>query len=151
MTTHVNDSGTWRELSQAYVNDSGVWRELLSIHVNDNGTWREVFVGADFVVTSGQSGTIFGFDTPTGIGSVNPTTFQGDTIHRMNSNTVGFSEFALNRGTDPGQSYFTSLRANGQEVTSASATYSYSGGLARWIWSVDLGFANGGVYPIAIT
>lgn len=43
MTLHINDSGTWRDITNVYVNDSGTWRELQEIHVNDSGTWRLVY------------------------------------------------------------------------------------------------------------
>lgn len=45
MTTHVNDSGTWRQLTEIHVNDSGMWRKLIEAYVNDGGTWRLVFSG----------------------------------------------------------------------------------------------------------
>jgi hypothetical protein len=54
MTTHVNDSGTWRELTNVYINVSGVWTEIQEVYVNDAGTWRSVFVKA-VVTVSGES------------------------------------------------------------------------------------------------
>lgn len=42
MTIHVNDAGTWRQITNVYVNDAGTWREATEIYVNDAGTWRRV-------------------------------------------------------------------------------------------------------------
>jgi hypothetical protein len=62
-STHVNDSGTWRTLTEIHVNDSGTWREIEEVWINDSGTWRLVFVnavvalGADKVLlTDGSAG-----------------------------------------------------------------------------------------------
>lgn len=55
-TTHVNDSGTWRQLTGVYVNDSGTWREIQQVYVNDGGTWRTVFLNA-VVALADQSAT----------------------------------------------------------------------------------------------
>lgn len=51
MTTHVNDSSVWRQLTEVHVNDSGVWRRITEIHVNDGGTWRQVFSGDTLQLT----------------------------------------------------------------------------------------------------
>ncbi len=44
MTLHINDSGTWRDITAVSVNDAGTWRSIQEIYVNDSGTWRSVFV-----------------------------------------------------------------------------------------------------------
>lgn len=61
MSTHVNDAGTWRAITEIHVNDNGTWRRILEAYVNDGGTWRLVFVGdqisiGDTFVQSSMSG-----------------------------------------------------------------------------------------------
>lgn len=52
--------------------------------------------------------------------------------------------------TDPGKTAaFTSIAVNGVTRTSASATYSYSLGIATWMWTAGaFGIADGGSYPV---
>lgn len=50
MTTHINDGGTWRTLTEVHVNDGGTWRRCNTVYVNDGGTWRTVFVGDTITV-----------------------------------------------------------------------------------------------------
>jgi len=73
-------------------------------------------------------------------GSVSPTTYAGYTITRLFTlvdtvlSTYG-DDFTLSAASDPGSSLFTSITVGAQVRTSASATYSYSGGVANWGWS----------------
>lgn len=63
MTLHINDAGTWRDITNVYVNDAGTWRDIQEIHVNDAGTWRLVFAalavqllgGGSYVATANSS------------------------------------------------------------------------------------------------
>jgi alpha-tubulin suppressor-like RCC1 family protein len=43
MSIHVNDSGTWRSISQPYVYDNNIWRTVSRQYVNDSGVWKKVF------------------------------------------------------------------------------------------------------------
>lgn len=52
MPTSINDSGTWREVSEVYVNDAGTWRGITEVYVNDSGTWRLVFSGDTISVSN---------------------------------------------------------------------------------------------------
>lgn len=108
-------------------------------------------------MTAGNDGAdIVGYD-PGFFGSMTPTTNKdGHTYsYLIDDNGVGFEQaaFYLAAGSDPGQSYFTSITANGQTRLAASATYAYSGGLARWSWAGAgnlFGFVNASVYPVTI-
>jgi hypothetical protein len=61
------------------------------------------------------------------------------------------SIFSMQSSTNPGAGVFTSIHANGFTKTSASATYTYSGGIATWSWTSSFGFANGSTYPVTFT
>jgi YD repeat-containing protein len=54
-------------------------------------------------------------------------------------------------GADPGVAWLVSASANGQTRTGASATYSYSSGLATWRWSTAFGFLNAGTASRTVT
>lgn len=63
----------------------------------------------------------------------------------------GGSVLAVNSATDPTQTAFTNIKANGKTYTAASAIYSYSRGLARWQFPAAFGFASGTTYQVVIT
>jgi len=144
MTTHVNDAGTWRTLTNIYVNDAGTWRNILETWVNDAGTWRMVFQYAklDTTLTLGVNssdpldiirGYIFG-----SLGSMASRTLaDGTTIDQLvSSSGSGTTTLIISGfGSDPGTAYFTSLSVDGTGHTSASASYGYSGGQATWTWT----------------
>lgn len=59
------------------------------------------------------------------------------------------AQFSMANTFDPGQNAFNTLTANGKTYTPASASYSYFGGVATWLWtSAPFGFAPGSTYPI---
>jgi hypothetical protein len=59
------------------------------------------------------------------------------------------SALTLSASSDPGKAAFTSMTVNGKTFTSASASYSYSGGSAQWVWLTGpFGFTNGSIYPL---
>jgi len=60
------------------------------------------------------------------------------------------SVLGVDSPTDPGQSAFTSITANGKTYTSASATYTYSLGVAKWVFPSLFGFATGTTYAVVI-
>jgi methylmalonyl-CoA mutase N-terminal domain/subunit len=94
------------------------------------------------------SGYISGF-----LGSISSTIFRGKTITALDStysispgtgfNISGFS-------ADPGKAFFTTLTVQGTPLTSASSTYSYSGGVASWGWGSVVISASGS-YTVAIS
>lgn len=43
MTSHINVSGTWKEVTEKHVNVSGTWKEITNGYVNVSGTWKEFF------------------------------------------------------------------------------------------------------------
>lgn len=61
------------------------------------------------------------------------------------------SAFAFTAPNDPGKSCFATLTLNGITVNSSAATYTYSAGLARWVWVTPVnGFQLGaGVHYVA--
>ena len=101
--------------------------------------------------TAGVSGPVTGYINGT-IGSLSPTTMlDGKTIERIAGNATG-DVFSLTVGVDPTQSYFTSLTTggNGSGLTqsSAAATYTYSGGVAKWQWST--GIWSAGAFTLTV-
>lgn len=80
MTTHINDSGTWRTLTEVHVNDSGTWRNIQEVYVNDGGTWRSVFLFATVTLNPN-------YDV-VGINSVE-ITFESDADISSNSDAFG--------------------------------------------------------------
>ncbi len=46
MTTHLNVSGTWKEIGAdgVWVNVSGTWKAVSSLHANVSGTWKDVYI-----------------------------------------------------------------------------------------------------------
>lgn len=59
------------------------------------------------------------------------------------------SQLSILASLDPGANLFTSITANGVTKSSASAVYSYGGGVANWNWNTGpFGLVNGSTYPI---
>lgn len=52
MTMHVNVSGTWKDINEAFVNVSGTNKRIISGWVNVSGTWKQFFA-AEAVSLSG--------------------------------------------------------------------------------------------------
>lgn len=62
------------------------------------------------------------------------------------------SQFSIAISNDPGQSVFTSITANGVTLLSSAAVYSYTGGIATWVWTNGpFGFGTGVTYPVTFT
>ena len=99
-TTHVNDGGTWRQLTEVHVNDAGTWRTIQEVYVNDAGTWRSVFVffsadaGADINTTSNPVGR-----TCSVVGGTGPFTYawariSGDTRITASPTNTASTQFS---------------------------------------------------------
>lgn len=56
---------------------------------------------------------------------------------RSSFSGVSVSGFTSN----PGTSWLTSVTCNGVDKSASSASFSYSSGMAEWIWSTEFGFA----------
>ncbi len=94
-----------------------------------------------------------GYNTSPAFGSMTPTTIEAHTIVELWDAVGGGSQQMSigGFGADPGKSFFTSVSANGVTKTSASAGYSYAGGVATWQWAGgNFGFVNTNVYPVLI-
>jgi len=94
-----------------------------------------------------------------GFGSLTPTAFKSGTVVRLYdiylSGAFSTMLLAINGfGSDPGQSYFTTIATPAQSLTSASASYSYSSGQSLWTWTTfPLGFKNfgtGAIVPVSL-
>jgi hypothetical protein len=99
----------------------------------------------------------FGFIPGHG-GSVSPTTFDGYTIDSLFSSDNGAAaadEFSLSAASDPGAGLFTTLSVSGGgSRTSASAIYSFSGGIALWHWNEPTGgglFTATGTFSVTVS
>jgi hypothetical protein len=92
-------------------------------------------------------------------GAVSPSDIRGDPIGELdsaNDNPLFADRFSITAATDPGAAFFTTLSVSGGGTRSfASASYSYTGGTAIWIWS-QTSFANclfttAGTYSVTIS
>lgn len=127
--SYAGGVATWAWTSGAFGIGSGV-------------TYPVTFTGGSFS-TSIVAGT--GTSSTSGFGAYQ----LWELTDGYNAGTYDGSAFSLSSSTNPGQSLFTSITANGKTFTSASATYSYSGGIAQWSWLTGpFGFVNGSNYPV---
>ena len=114
-----------------------------------------------FSITAGQrivsSNSWTGYETNLGSGS-GLTSPDGHTLNSLVDTTqtdgVDGATFSIaGFSADPGQGYFYSLTANGKTQYASGATYSYSSGVATWVWNLTgstadmFGFASGSTYP----
>lgn len=108
--------------------------------------------------STGYSGTLtaaslpgpaVGYESGVG-GSISPTTFRGNAINELLTNSSGTTFFGITIATNPGAGYFVSLTVNGHTLTTASATYAYSAGVATWQWSTAA-LAAPGSYSVTIS
>jgi hypothetical protein len=91
-------------------------------------------------------------------GSVSPTTFDGYTVLSLFSSDNGVAaadEFSLSAASDPGVGLFTTLAVSGGGTrTSATAVYSFSGGVALWHWNEPTGgglFTHTGTFSVTLS
>jgi hypothetical protein len=123
----------------------------IALAASDNGT---LTVGKGVSSTVQQPSLYIcasGYQSPS-LGSYSPTGLSGGkTVHALWDFDVGggnpscptpVSSFfsAAGFSSNPGQSWTTSVTCGGVSKTGASATYSYSGGIASWQWSSTFGF-----------
>jgi hypothetical protein len=98
-----------------------------------------------------------------GFGSVKPAvTANGYTyediynaggINNGKGSTAPYSEIAIGGFTsNPGQSWLTSVSALGVTTSGSSATYTYSDGVATWVWQgTEWGIDNTGTVQVSVT
>lgn len=72
----------------------------------------------------------------------------GDTF---NAGVFAKSQFSLNIAADPGQAVFTTITANGVTQNSSAATYSFTGGVASWVWNTPFNFGSAVTYAVTFT
>jgi hypothetical protein len=70
----VNQSGTYKEVVQAYVRDGGVWKSPTEIYVNQSGTWKQVYPDTGSIVYTSGSGN---FTVPNGVQTITYTIVGG--------------------------------------------------------------------------
>lgn len=68
------------------------------------------------------------------IGTLSAANTTGETPYG-GSTTTYTTTLAINASSNPGASYFTTMNTPFGNLTSASASYSYSGGVATWTWN----------------
>lgn len=108
--------------------------------------------GFQGTVTSTTSGTTVGFVS--GVqGSISPTVNNDSyAITRVSSDNVSFADtLKIQASPDPTQSYFVKATVAGVDNTSASASYSYSGGVATWTWATGAWSMINGTASFRIT
>lgn len=129
-----------------------------SLQNTSPATWSFGITAAQRVVGS-DSWT--GYETNLGSGT-NLTSPDGHTLNSLVDTTqtdgVDGATFSISGFTsDPGQGYFGSLTANGNTQNASAATYSYSSGVATWVWNLSgstanmFGFVSGDTYPCVMT
>lgn len=111
------------------------------------------------VITPGHDLFSSGYSPSIAIGSLTPTTdLNGKTIGELvTSASTGTSTettfLQIASATNPGQNYFTTITispATTEVFTSASATYSYAGGIATWSWTNAYTFTSGDSYSVIL-
>ena len=117
---------------------------MIGLAASDNGT---ITVGS----TENPPFCSWGYLSGT-IGSYSPTGLTGSkTVHGLFTLVAGPSCTGTLVGhlqvsgfsSDPGQSWLTSVTCNGTTTTGATATYSYTSGVAQWVWeATDWGFPS---------
>lgn len=127
----------------------------LSVYSGSLFSGNDIFLGT---VGNGSIGYAL-----SGIGSLAPTVISGGlslvsitdnyfvpskvaTQPTYQSSSIAVSGFT----SDPGQGWLLSVSANSVTRTGASASYTYSGGIATWRWTSPFQFSNGVSYPITI-
>jgi hypothetical protein len=163
MTMSVKQGGAWNPVTGLYVKQSGAWQSVQTGYVKQSGVWNVFYSSGLYngsmtagYVTDGLNFTYVGYEPIYTIGSVSPGTLtDGKTLYSL------YDYYDLNVGSsygffqvsgfsvDPGASYFTTLTVNSTNYSSASAFYSYSAGVATWVYSL-FGFTNSTVYPVVI-
>ncbi len=99
-------------------------------------------------ITAVQSGNLTGFSAPAGFGSANPTaTSDGYAYQQITSNggvckpngcTSGNNRISIGGfSASPGQAWLTSVSFGSCTVQASTALYSYTTGVASWVWSGD--------------
>lgn len=144
--TSITVNGVTRNSSAAtysYAGGVATWTWTAGAFGLGSGvTYPVTFTGGSFS-TSIVAGT--GTSSTSGFGAYQLSRLSDDYV---SGNYIG-STFSLATSTNPGQSLFTSITANGKTFTSAAATYSYSGGIATWAWTTGpFGFVSGSTYPL---
>lgn len=103
-------------------------------------------------VIIGGVGTIHGFDTGNGIGSITPTTFNSAPIYALGTfhpNVGASSTFFTLVGTYS-QSFLTSIVLNGFTLLGSAAGFGVISGRSIWSWGDNVLTATG-TYPATIT
>ena len=72
-------------------------------------------------------------------------------VPRTGPHIFSYSQFSLKLANNPGQNAFTALVSNGVTLTTASATYLYSAGIATWKWTTPFNYGTNAVYPTTFT
>src|SRR6478609_7247257 len=91
----INDSGTWRNITEVKVNDSGTWRTIQDIKVNDSGTWRTVFQ----YLTVTMPNVDVGFNDPFFGSGFATLSIASAGTYAASSDTTGTGEYGADSGT----------------------------------------------------
>ena len=128
--------------SYAYANGVAAWTWNSGAFGFGNATTYPVTFNPNSLITSIIAGSV---TIPgTGFGAGTPSQFW-DEYH---SGVWQRTYLRISFPTDPTQSAFTSVTANGVTQTSASAFYNYVNGVATWQFFTPFGFTNGISYPL---
>jgi hypothetical protein len=135
---------------------SGIHSMLLGRSTGGGGLYNGSMIAG--YVSDGLTFTYIGYEPVYTIGSVSPSTLTGGkTLYSLYDyydisvgSSYGFFQVS-GFSSDPGSSYFTTLTINSTNYSSSSATYSYSSGIATWVYPVVFSFLNATTYTVVIT
>ncbi len=121
----INDSGTWRTITEVKVNDSGTWRTIQDIKVNDGGTWRAVW--QYLTVTISNVGLT--------ADSISPTQSSNTLSILSNGTWVAAATGGSTNGDDGGTWMTTGVNTDFEvRLTQTGGTTSFSGNaLSTWL------------------
>lgn len=143
---HVGASSSWKRVIGGWVGAGGVWKRFLaSIYTGSltAGFWT--------IGISQYSGyrRIGGTD-----GTISPTAAIGAsrTIRDLFNAAGSGGQFAVSGfSSDPGSTWLNYVKVGSVSFAAPGATYSYSGGTARWVWSGSFGMVGSTTYAIEIS
>ena len=142
MLVHNLRRGTWLSV---FIGLSATWQ--LGMAASDTGT---LLVAQKAGVCGGGVILYDGYVSVFSIGSYSPTGLTGGkTVDSVADElatctpTISISFLAIDGfSANPGQSWLTSATCNGVTNNGSAATYSYSSGIAQWVWSTKFNLSS---------
>jgi hypothetical protein len=107
--------------------------------------------GTSTISGRGSPSTFIGYGSTSRVfGSLVTSSLAFGTLTNLYDMQGANSVLEVSAATDPGATAFTTIAANGHTYTAASATYTYTLGVAKWVFASLFGFATGTTYAVVI-